>query len=182
MKKIYTILALLLLVGLVGCGEKTTVPAKTEDTVVDTVPADTTVEGPSETATENATKELGAGNSVEFVTLNKGFYSSRFSAGQFIINDSDKLELVWKSAFSGQQAPVIDFSKLMVLAVFQGEHSTGGYGITVYKIEDTGTTLNVFYVETIPAAGSMNTQAMTSPYQVVTIARTEKPISFVRVE
>lgn len=58
----------------------------------------------------------------------------------------------------------------VLVAVFQGEQSTGGYAIEVTSIERRGDQLVVRATFHSPAPGAMVTQALTSPAHVVSIA------------
>ena len=58
----------------------------------------------------------------------------------------------------------------VLVAAFQGEQSTGGYGIRITAIERLGDQLLVRATFTEPKPDSMVTQALTSPAHIVSIA------------
>lgn len=58
----------------------------------------------------------------------------------------------------------------VLVAVFQGQQRTGGYGIRVTAIERRGDQLVVSAAFTAPKPDSIVTQALTSPAHVVSIA------------
>lgn len=58
-----------------------------------------------------------------------------------------------------------------------GEQNSGGYGITVDKVEETADKIIVTIKETSPAQGEMTTSVMTNPYTIVKI-NSKKEIIF----
>ena len=58
----------------------------------------------------------------------------------------------------------------VAVAAFQGEQVSGGYSIQIERIERSGDQLVVHAKFGVPAPGSMNTMALTSPVHVVSIA------------
>jgi len=58
----------------------------------------------------------------------------------------------------------------VLVAAFQGDQRTGGYGIQITRIERRGDQLVVSATFTEPKPDSMVTQALTSPAHVVSIA------------
>jgi hypothetical protein len=57
------------------------------------------------------------------------------------------------------------------VAVFQGEQRTGGYAVTVDRIERDGVNLVVRASFHSPPPGSLNIQVITSPAHLVSIER-----------
>lgn len=76
--------------------------------------------------------------------------------------------------------PRIDFSTQTVLAVFQGWKGSSGYSIKITKIDQAESLLIVHVQETVPdRSGHCSFLAvMTYPYQIVTIPKTQLPVSF----
>lgn len=70
---------------------------------------------------------------------------------------------------------VVDFSTQQVLASSAGEKPTGGYNISVTKIEDTGDSVVVTVVQSIPGPGCINTEGKTHPFEFVLVP-SRKPI------
>jgi hypothetical protein len=65
----------------------------------------------------------------------------------------------------------------MIIAVFQGEKPTGGYEIDIIKIVEADS-LTVFANETLPQQGCPVIFAITRPYHIVKIAKTDKEAMF----
>ncbi|HMI07385.1 MAG TPA: protease complex subunit PrcB family protein, partial [Flavobacterium sp.] len=61
----------------------------------------------------------------------------------------------------------INTSNFVILNL--GEKNSGGYGITVDKVEETADKIIVTVKETSPAEGEMTTSVMTNPYTIVKI-------------
>lgn len=74
-------------------------------------------------------------------------------------------------------APAVDFSNDMVIAVSPGQMPTGGYSVDITGVADRGTKVVVTIVVTGPTGPV--TMALTEPYQIIRIARTDLPIEYV---
>jgi hypothetical protein len=75
-------------------------------------------------------------------------------------------------------APVIDFSRQMVLVAAMGERATGGYQIAIESVYRAAGKLLVRVEETAPGAGCILTQALTAPVTAVVVARSEEAVEF----
>lgn len=85
--------------------------------------------------------------------------------------DTEGFTRLWKMAHGtdGTPAPSIDFSKHYAIGVFAGTKSSGGYSIEVSGVRDSGDTRTVAITLTKPGVGCLTNQALTSPYQIVTV-------------
>jgi len=118
---------------------------------------------------------------VSFETIEQGSYSTLSERQSIVIDNAEEWKELWETMHANRQPlpelPQIDFKKEMVLAVFQGQQATGGYSIEVAKIvEDSNIVVGV--IEKTPPPGAFVTQAITSPYHLVKIAKTKKDIIF----
>lgn len=85
---------------------------------------------------------------------------------------------LWKLAYGDTKpAPVVDFSTQYVIGVFAGEKSSGGYAISVKSVTDEGGTRTVGIELSKPAAGCMVSQALTRPFQIVSVPFTPFPLA-----
>lgn len=99
-----------------------------------------------------------------------------------VIRDQTNWEQFWLRHSGGKTpAPIVDFGKEMVVAVYLGGRPTGGYAVKVVKIEETAKNLVVNYEEQRPGARCFVTQATTSPFQIVRLPRAEKDVVFIKV-
>lgn len=85
--------------------------------------------------------------------------------------DAEGFTRLWKMAHGtdGTPVPSIDFTKRYAIGVFAGTKSSGGYRIEVSGVRDSGDTRTVVITLTKPGAGCLTSQALTSPYQIVTV-------------
>lgn len=71
-----------------------------------------------------------------------------------------------------------NFQSEMAIGVFMGPRPTGGYSIAVTSIDQSAGELVVTVQARSPAPGMIVTQAFTSPWQVVTLAKSSLPVRF----
>lgn len=116
---------------------------------------------------------------VEFSTLVEGLYCKNESAANYVLQTAgDYVTLRNKTEINAPSSNTMDFSKEMVLAVFQGKKSTGGYNIKIKNILETKDTLEVYIKETCPSEDMIVTQAFTSPYHLVKTKYISKKVTF----
>lgn len=68
----------------------------------------------------------------------------------------------------------------MVIGLFLGQKSTGGYSVEITRAELDGANLRVFYRQGNPPPGAMLTQALTQPYHLVRFSRSESAPVFIK--
>ncbi len=128
---------------------------------------------------------------VPFETLARGAHGAFGPAAEHVIRSEQEL----RSKGVDRLLPPgtrVDWTREMVLAVFMGQQSSGGYSIEVKAIErkQMMTILPVpappptYYLEVqverrTPPPGSIVTMALTSPYHVVKLARARERVDFV---
>ena len=76
------------------------------------------------------------------------------------------------------ELPKIDFEKEMVVAIFMGERSSGGYEIEIINIIKTEKQIVIEVEEEEPPPESLRTMALTQPYHIVVIKRYTRPVVF----
>ena len=74
--------------------------------------------------------------------------------------------------------PEVAFQQHILLAVFAGEKTSGGYDIQIKRITQTQHETTVHATETSPGRGQMTTANMSYPYQVVRAPRFDLPVRF----
>ena len=120
---------------------------------------------------------------VPFSTLAKGLASGVAQPTQIVVRTQDDWGGLWSRHMRTQTAPPppppVDFSRDMVVALFMGERPTGGYAIEVTRIERTDSGLSVHYRTTRPDPAAMQAQALTQPFHLVALPRTDGPVTFV---
>ncbi|HKZ94207.1 MAG TPA: protease complex subunit PrcB family protein [Candidatus Bathyarchaeia archaeon] len=119
---------------------------------------------------------------LEFATIDRGSHSGQINPAYFVIQDTETWIEVWNQhaqfMLDPPPPPSIDFSKHTVIAAFMGEVNTGGYAVNVYDLIDTGSSIVAKIEKTRPGPTCIVTQALTQPYHIVQIAKTDKPIFF----
>ena len=125
-----------------------------------------------------------SGQELTFETISKGSYSGHDERKDYVIRESSE----WENLGDKMQSrvsptpdlPDVNFNDEMVIAVFQGSQSTGGYAIEITKIVEKENSVEVFIKETSPSPDSMVTQAFTQPYHIVKTKRVDKEVIFKR--
>jgi PrcB C-terminal len=119
-------------------------------------------------------------------TLVKGAFSGIQEPKQEVIRDKATWEKTWAkhsaSSKSAGKMPEVDFSKEMVIFVTMGRKNTGGYSIQVTKVEPMGDKLRITVSRTAPPAGAMTIQALTAPFQIVAVPKSDLSPKFVETE
>ncbi len=110
------------------------------------------------------------GETVEMSTIASGSYAvSEAKTAVVALSEAD-YQRMWKELIgSGEAAaPDADFATGTVLFLFAGTRTTGGWSVepSAVTMETGGTAVIVAKIKG-PPAGSMVTQALTSPYAVV---------------
>ena len=116
---------------------------------------------------------------VYFETIDIGYYCAHRERRDYIILTQQEWDDFIKSYCSFSEAPDIDFSSNIVLAVFMGEQFTGGYRIEIMNISENLVYIRVYIRETSPSPGMGVTQALTQPYHIVKLNRIPKFIVFI---
>ena len=121
--------------------------------------------------------KLGTGLPID--TVEKGYRSGVREALQVVIRNQDEWNAFWKRHSSidtnPTPAPIIDFNREMLVGIFLGEKSTGGYEIEIVRAEKRDSSLYFYYQGKSPPPGAMVTQALTQPFHLVRVAKYDKP-------
>ncbi len=110
-------------------------------------------------------------NKIPFEDIIRGFYSdyneteSRF----FTFYDKTAWDDMWRQYFSMKPQPSVDFSKYVIIAVFQGLKHTGGYSVSITDVLNNGEKITVVVKEIIPGSSCMTTQVLTSPFHIIKV-------------
>jgi PrcB C-terminal len=112
---------------------------------------------------------------LSIATVEKGDRSGIRGPLQTVIRNQDEWKALWKrhssTDTSPSPAPSIDFDREMIVGIFLGEKSTGGYEVEIVRAEQRDSSLYFYYREKSPAAGAMVTQALTQPFHLVRVAK-----------
>lgn len=128
------------------------------------------------------TIDLMSVDTIEFQTIGKGYISGHENQANCVINDADEWADVWNQHvqifFPQSPPPEVDFSNTTIIAVFMGQFNTGGYGIEVKEISDTGSAVVVRAEKSHPGKGCIVTTALSQPYHIVKVDKIDKPVTF----
>ena len=72
------------------------------------------------------------------------------------------------------KTPFINFEKNTLVAVFIGARNSGGYMVNIDSINEGSKNLTVFVTETKPGKSCVVTDAITKPFVIVKIPKTDK--------
>jgi hypothetical protein len=116
-------------------------------------------------------------------SLAKGALSGIRDAKREVIRDAGHWEKLWKehavSAGARAKIPAVDFSKEMVIVATMGGKRTGGYSIEIARIEPAHKELKILVRESAPPPGAMTIQALTAPFHIVAVPRSDLKPEFV---
>ena len=116
---------------------------------------------------------------VTFATVTRGQNSGVTDMREVTVKTAAEWEALW-TAHRGGERPSVDFTKNQVAGVFLGTRPTGGYSVEIVTVRREATGIVIEYVERTPAPDALVTQALTSPFHLVTLERVE-PVRFSRI-
>jgi hypothetical protein len=117
---------------------------------------------------------------VPFTTLSQSEQSGIEEARQVVVRTPEQWQALWKEHALGRPMPAVDFTKSMVIGVFLGSRSTGGYRATITAIESEGASVAVTYREERPGARDILAQVITFPHHLVRLERVPGEVTFSR--
>jgi hypothetical protein len=134
----------------------------------------------SQSSQSSQTADSGP-KAIPFTILEQG--TETFSIADrtnYRITSTLDLETLWPLIYGEKDAPKIpqvDFSKYEVLALFDGTHSTGGFGIQLLNIDDQNyvRTLNIAHI--IPGPTCTPGDGVTEPFEIVQVPITTYSLS-----
>ena len=112
----------------------------------------------------------------------KGLHCGYRESAKLVIRTEDQWREVWEKVHRLQlprsELPKINFEKKMVVAVFMGECTSGGYSIEIIKIIKTVDEIIVEVKEKEPPSESLRTLVLTQPYHIVVVKSSLLPVRF----
>lgn len=115
-------------------------------------------------------------------TLSKGQYSGIREPLEIVIRTQEDWALFWQRHTSGQAPalplPRVDFGREMVVGVFLGEKSTGGYQVEITGAHPSESGLQVSYQVKSPPQGAIVAQVITQPHHLIRLPRYNDPVTF----
>lgn len=117
-----------------------------------------------------------AGEAVTIVEEWRGQQSEQEEAGLEVIRDEAGWQRVWEQVPGEEEPPEVDFSRHTAIAAWMGSRPTGGYDLRIREVRDESDHLAVAVEHRQPGPDEALTQALTSPYHIVLIPESDKPI------
>ncbi|MFU8819028.1 MAG: protease complex subunit PrcB family protein [Desulfurivibrio sp.] len=122
------------------------------------------------------------GSRIGFAVLRSGQTSGIGVERLTVIREGEAFAALWQEhgvdLSSPLAQPEVDFSQDMVVAVFLGERSTGGYSLAITEVRERSASFMVKLKATLPADDCVVSQAASQPYQMATISRSSKVVAF----
>jgi len=135
--------------------------------------------------TSQQTTARAAGQQVPWEIVARGQHAVGFDKPAYVlVNSQDQLTNLWYQANGTQlqvpAVPKLDFSRETVVAIFDGQKPTGGYGLDVRSVSVENGELYVDLVKTSPSAGAITTQALTSPWLILHVLAGSYQVAWIR--
>jgi len=119
---------------------------------------------------------------VQFDSIGHGYFVSFDEKRMLVINSEKDYEKLWNDVYANldqvPRIPEVDLTKFTVIAVFMGAQKSGGYDIKIDKITNINDKPVIEVTETSPGVNCIVTDAITKPYDVVKIAKTDLEYEF----
>jgi len=119
-------------------------------------------------------------DAVTWLTYKSGTTCNINNASTKVIRSSNDFETFWRSLTGSSQAPTdVNFNTDMLVCITLGQRNSGGYSISVQKVQksDSGNIV-VNYVEKRPNPRMRVTMAITTPYVIIKMKQRPETISF----
>jgi len=123
---------------------------------------------------------------LNFETIDNGIYSGIDESLYTSLRSKSDFETFWikhsQGTYPPPDIPTVDFQLDMVVSVFSGERSSGGYDIEVKFITETDSEIVIHSETTVPCPLCMVTFAITQPFHIVKLKASTKHVRFETVE
>ena len=140
----------------------------------------------------NSTKPV-IHNPISFATLDfeKRWAWHHYAQAHYVIRNEDQWQRMWRRSHYATQVgvpptppspPPVDFKSEMILAVFQGHHGSGGYGVVISDVGESDEQLTVMVKYREPRPDEPTIAMETNPFYMVSAPRSDKPVGFRIVE
>ncbi len=126
---------------------------------------------------------LMPGTTVGYRTIDSSAISGIGSAQNTVIRDAGEWARVWalhsSNIWPAPALPTVDFSRKMVLAMFNGQKPNGCHGFGSIAVSSIAGTLRVVHVVSEPDPASICTMSVVSPALLIEVDRSDAPVRFV---
>lgn len=115
-----------------------------------------------------------------FETITKGQIAvAQDRRANYRIKTAEEFAILWNLIYSdnGPSVPVIDFSREEVIAVFDGSHSTSGYGVEVTDVRIEGGARVIEIVRTEPGDTCKVSVGIENPFHIIRVPASSLPLT-----
>jgi hypothetical protein len=118
---------------------------------------------------------------LNFEAVDQGVYAN-LEEQNLAIKSEQQFKDFWASLHSNKKplpdTPSIDFNNQMVLVSVMATKPSGGYGVAITKVGLLNDQIGVRVQNVKPGKNCITTAALTNPYHIVAISKSDKPIKF----
>lgn len=120
---------------------------------------------------------------MSITSVARGPVSDIQAPREVVVRTAPEWHQLWR-AHTGSDSgrPNVDFGSQMVVGVFLGARTTGGYDVEIAGVELVEGALVVRYTERTPAPGAVLAQVITAPFHLVSVGKFDGPVRFERSE
>lgn len=123
-----------------------------------------------------------ASRQMQIIQQWRGHNSAREQRQRIVVRDAKGWDQLWKAMHGAivpkPDVPEVDFQKQMVIGAFLGTRPTGGFSVRITRVTQNDKIV-VCVAEQSPGPDDIVTMALTSPYHVVVVPRSDKTVEFV---
>ena len=115
---------------------------------------------------------------LAFETLGKHSSSGHREKRNYLITSREEWQGLWERVHTDvipkPDLPAVDFTQRVIIAVFQGEQTSGGFEISVTDLVKNGKKLTAKVTEVSPGGSCGVTAALTQPYHIIVTDKMRK--------
>ena len=140
------------------------------------------VDTPAPTPTPSvAPTDAPSPSSLTFKEISKATRSLIKDYREATVSTKDDYLKLWKELSGSELLPAeVNFEKEMVVGLFLGTRSSGGYSVKIDKVDYASNEITVYATESIPGPDKITTMVITYPYVMATVEkRADAKVKFV---
>jgi hypothetical protein len=114
-----------------------------------------------------------------FQTIARGVDSHIVTRRELVVRTAGWWQLVWNKHSGSLEFPDVDFSRLMVIAVFGGK-AAAGTSLEIVSVTKEGGSTVVRYRERRSVATTASSDSGAAPFHVIVVPLDRSPVTFVK--
>ena len=122
---------------------------------------------------------------LSFQVVDAGSRSGIDTPREAVIRSAEEWERLRQAHQAGspgrRPAATVDFTTSLYVAIFAGQRPTGGFAVKVEQVVESADGLEVVYRVVGPEPGAIVSQALTSPYEIISVTSRKSPVRFRRL-